>query len=145
MGLTATVVGAAYGVGVVCYANALRKAPLFRSEWNRARFTRARRMRACATRKVHSALASDHPAPEPGIAVVAETVHSLCAGPWEHVIFGVGGGFYFANQLLSWEKFYEELAHKMVKAKMDRNHGVLEDKYRAVLGSSYEKYYAEKS
>ena len=47
--------------------------------------------------------------------------------------------------LLKGEAFYEELAHKMVKQKMDQNQGVLEDKYRAVLGSNYEKYFPEKS
>lgn len=66
------------------------------------------------------------------------------AEPWEHAI-AVGVGFYAGNVLLRAEQFYEELAHKMVKAKMDRNQGVLDDKYRAVLGSSYSKYYKEES
>ena len=66
----------------------------------------------------------------------------MATEPWEHAI-AVGVGFWGANTLLRCEQYYEELAHKMVKAKMDRNHGVLDDKYRAVLGSSYAKYFSD--
>lgn len=55
------------------------------------------------------------------------------------------GGWYSAHLLLRIETFYEDMAHKMVREKMDRNHGVLEEKYRAILGNSYEKYYPDKS
>ena len=45
----------------------------------------------------------------------------LMAGPWEHVIFGVFGGAYAANKLVSATAYYEDLVHKLVLDKMARN------------------------
>jgi len=71
--------------------------------------------------------------------------HRHPAEPWEHVIFGVIGGWWAAHKLLQAESYCEETTKKMLMAKMERNKGVLDDKYRALLGSSYEKYFPSES
>jgi len=65
----------------------------------------------------------------------------LFSKPWEHVIFGVIGGWWGAHKLLQAESYCEEVAKQKLKAKMDANKGVLDDKYRALLGTSYEKFF----
>ena len=37
------------------------------------------------------------------------------------------------------EVFFEGLTYKLLQAKMERNQGVLEDKYVELLGDSYDK------
>lgn len=82
-----------------------------------------------------------HPSPPDARAPV--TVPTLrpsptaSAGPWEHLFFGVFGGAYFAHLVLRGEEYYEGLTQKLVREKMARNQGVLDDKYRAMLGDKY--------
>jgi uncharacterized protein YeeX (DUF496 family) len=45
--------------------------------------------------------------------------------------------------LLQGEQYYEELTAKIVREKMDRNRGVLDEKYRSLLGDNYSKYFKE--
>ena len=68
----------------------------------------------------------------------------VAAEPWEHVL-GAGFGFYLGNAVKRVEYFYEDLAHKMVRAKMDANAGVLDEKYRMILGGKFDKYFPDKA
>lgn len=132
MGLLASFIGASSGVMIVCYTRSLRKVAMHSSErllLPRHVPLRLRRQRVCArsrTARAHAALSSR-------------------AEPWEHVIFGVFGGAYMANKLLQAETWCEEMTHTMIQQKMERNKGVLDDKYRALLGSKYSKYFSEES
>ena len=61
--------------------------------------------------------------------------------PWEHVIFGVFGGGYVFNKIVSGEEYWANMTERLIQQKMDRNKGVLDDKYRAILGEErYAKY-----
>ena len=59
------------------------------------------------------------------------------------MIFGACGGWWAAHKILQGEKYMEELEHKVVMHKMERNRGVLDEKYRAVLGPAYAKYFPQ--
>lgn len=70
---------------------------------------------------------------------------TLFSKPWEHVIFGVGGGYLFGNAMVRAEAYYANKLDGLVMDKMKRNQGVLDEKYRAVLGDKYAKYFPDSS
>jgi len=69
----------------------------------------------------------------------------LFSKPWEHLIFGVGGGYLFGNAVVRGEEYYKNKLDALVMEKMKRNQGVLDEKYRAVLGDKYAKYFPDSS
>jgi hypothetical protein len=83
------------------------------------------------------------PGPTFSLASHADCSRHVAAEPWEHAIFGVCGGWWLAHKLLQGEQYYEELTAKIVREKMDRNRGVLDEKYRSLLGDNYSKYFKE--
>lgn len=60
------------------------------------------------------------------------------AEPWE-VALGAIVFSYGMNKLVQAEAFYEGMTYKLLAAKMQRNEGVLEEKYVELLGTSYDK------
>lgn len=59
------------------------------------------------------------------------------------MIFGVVLGGYMAEKVRQGEEYYATLLDKLVMDKMRRNNGVLEEKFRSMLGSRYSKYFPE--
>lgn len=48
-----------------------------------------------------------------------------------------------AEKVRQGEEYYATLLDKLVMDKMRRNNGVLEEKFRSMLGSRYSKYFPE--
>ena len=55
------------------------------------------------------------------VAAPPERPCHRCAEPWEHVLFGVIGGYWAANKLLEVEDWMKVTTDQMIRAKMDRN------------------------
>jgi hypothetical protein len=63
---------------------------------------------------------------------------SCCAEPWEHVFFGVIGGWWGVHKLLQAESYCEAKSKELLLAKMERNkvRGAIRHVARAPLRSS---------
>ena len=193
MGLIAGLTGASLGTMIVIYTRALRKVALFSSECSSRARADAAALSHTKSTAAHSPLtiASVNRLLCAHTCLASERVHapsSCCAEPWEHVFFGVIGGWWGVHKLLQAESYCEAKSKELLLAKMERNkvrganrhvaraplrisprcrscafaeqptliaadltlplrarrvQGTLDEKYRAMLGSSYAKIFPE--
>lgn len=64
--------------------------------------------------------------------------------PWEHAL-ALGLGVWGAHKFVLAEEWCEETVHRMIVHKMERNQGVLDEKYREILGSKFDQYVPAKA
>jgi len=193
MGLIAGLTGASLGTMIVIYTRALRKVALFSSECSSRARADAAALSHTKSTAAHSPLtiASVNRLLCAHTCLASERVHApsfCCAEPWEHVFFGVIGGWWGVHKLLQAESYCEAKSKELLLAKMERNkvrgairhvaraplrssprcrscafaeqptliaadltlplrarrvQGTLDEKYRAMLGSSYAKIFPE--
>lgn len=141
MGLIAGLTGASLGTMIVCYTRALRKVALFSSECS----SRARRCCSSLAHEIHFGSLSSHyrqfcqsPAECEHMPERVHAPSSCCAEPWEHVFFGVIGGWWGVHKLLQAESYCEAKAKELLLQKMERNkvREAIRDVARAPLRSS---------
>jgi len=61
--------------------------------------------------------------------------------PWEHVLFGVVGGWWAAHKLVEGEEWAEQTLERAMRQKFLANKEVLDEQYRQVLGDRYHKFF----